>query len=89
MFLACGLLAHVFARVSDLASPGAGWLIAASLLGGLVATVMASLVAYYSTIASVRIGLDPDTYGIPLVTSSMDLLGAFTLILAVELLAFT
>jgi len=88
VFVICGLLAHAFSVVSDLASPGAGWLIAASLLGGLVATVMASLVAYYSTIVSVRIGLDPDTYGIPLVTSSIDLLGAFTLILAVELLGF-
>jgi len=89
VFAACGLLAHVFATVSALASPGLGWLVGASLVGGLVATVLASLVAYYSTIASVRIGLDPDTYGIPLVTSALDLLGAFTLILAVQLLGFT
>ncbi len=89
VFATCGLLAHTFATVSHLASPGAGWLIAAALLGGMVATLMASLVAYYSTIVSVRVGLDPDTYGIPLVTSTMDLLGAFTLILAIELLAFT
>ncbi len=89
VFAACGLLAHTFSSVSNLDSPGVGWLVAAALLGGVVATLMASLVAYYSTIASVRIGLDPDTYGIPLVTSVMDLLGVFTLILAVELLAFT
>lgn len=88
VFASCGLLAHGFSRASDLGSPGSGWLVAAALLGGLVATVMASLVAYYSTIASVRMGLDPDTYGIPLVTSTMDLLGAFTLILAVDVLAF-
>ena len=49
---------------------------------------MSAIVAYYSTIVSVRVGLDPDTYGIPLVTSSMDLFGAFTLILAIELLGF-
>ena len=88
VFVACGLLAHAFAAASALASPGIGWLVAASLLGGVVATMLASLVAYYSTIASVRIGLDPDTYGIPLVTSTLDLLGAFTLILAVEALGF-
>ena len=40
----------------------------------------------YSTIAAVRFGLDPDTYGIPLVTSVLDLVGAFTFILAIELL---
>ena len=89
VFTVCGLLAHTFSSVSDLDSPGGGWLVAAALLGGVVATLMASIVAYYSTIASVRIGLDPDTYGIPLVTSVMDLLGVFTLILAVDLLAFT
>ncbi len=89
VFATCGLLTHAFARASDLQSPGVGWLVAAALLAGIVATLMASAVAYYSTIASVRIGLDPDTYGIPLVTSTMDLLGAFTLILAIELLAFT
>ena len=89
VFATCGLLTHAFARASDLQSPGVGWLVAAALLAGIVATFMASAVAYYSTIASVRIGLDPDTYGIPLVTSTMDLLGAFTLILAIELLAFT
>lgn len=89
VFLACGVLAHAFARVGDLASPGVGWLVAASLLGGVVATALASVVAYYSTIVSVRVGLDPDTYGIPLVTSALDLLGAFTLILAIELLGFT
>lgn len=86
VFFLCGGLAHLFARGSGLASPGFGWLVFASLLGGIVATVLASLVAYYSTIGSVRVGLDPDTYGIPLVTSTLDLLGAFTLILAIELL---
>lgn len=88
VFLACGALAHLFATASDLHSPGLGWVVATSLLGGLAAIGLACGVAYYSTIASVRAGLDPDTYGIPLVTSTLDLLGAFTLILAVELLGF-
>lgn len=88
VFSICGALAHLLARVSHLASPGIGWLVSAALLAGIVATVMAAAVAYYSTIVSVRVGLDPDTYGIPLVTSVMDLLGAFTLIAAVQLLAF-
>ena len=88
VFLACGGLAHVFSRAGGLASPGIGWLIAAAVLGGAVAALIAALVAYYSTIGSVRVGLDPDTYGIPLVTSTLDLFGAFTLILAINLLGF-
>ena len=43
------------------------------------------VIAYYGTLAAVRFGVDPDTYGIPMVTSSLDLVGAFTLILAVVL----
>jgi mgtE-like transporter len=88
VFGLCGLLADGFAATADLASPGAGWLMAASLLGGLAATFMACGIAYYSTIASVRAGLDPDSYGIPLVTSTLDLLGAFALILSVAVLGF-
>ena len=53
-----------------------------ALLAGGLAAVFVVLVAYYSTMASFRFGLDPDTYGIPLVTSSLDLVGAFTLVFA-------
>jgi len=45
--------------------------------------VMIMVVAYYGTLAAVRFGVDPDTYGIPVVTSSLDLAGAFTLIVAI------
>jgi len=41
------------------------------------------VVAYYTTVVAVRFGLDPDTYGIPVVTSTLDFVGAFTLILAI------
>ena len=51
--------------------------------GGLMATVCVVVVAYYATIVAVRFGLDPDTYGIPMVTSTLDFVGAFTLILAI------
>jgi mgtE-like transporter len=44
--------------------------------------VLVVVVAYYTTMAAYRFGLDPDTYGIPVVMSALDLVGAFTLILA-------
>ena len=52
------------------------------MLGGLLATFAVMIVAYYTTVVAIRFGLDPDTYGIPMVTSSLDFVGAFTLILA-------
>jgi mgtE-like transporter len=44
---------------------------------------MAVAVAYWGAIASYRLGLDPDNIGIPLVTSSIDLMGSFSFIFAV------
>jgi cation transporter-like permease len=34
----------------------------------------------------VRTGIDPDTYGIPLTSSAVDLVGALTLIIAITAL---
>lgn len=89
VFITSGVLAHLLARWSGLASPGLWWMALLAVLGGIVVNLLAAAVAYYGTITSVQVGLDPDTWGIPLVTSTLDLLGAFTLILAVELLGFT
>lgn len=79
-------LAYGAARIADLAGPDAGSMIGAALLGGIVAVAVASFVAYYGTILAERVGLDPDTYGIPLVSSAMDLVGALTLVAALAVL---
>jgi mgtE-like transporter len=83
VFLLVGISADLAANIVGLATPGMLKMVAISLFGGLLATVFAVGVAYYSAVAAFRLGLDPDTYGIPLITSSMDLVGAFTLILAI------
>ena len=44
--------------------------------------MLVAVVAYATTMAAFRLGLDPDTYGIPMVLSVLDLVGAFALILA-------
>jgi mgtE-like transporter len=61
-------------------------MIGISLIGGSLATACALGIAYYGAVAAFRLGLDPDNHGIPLMTSSMDLVGAFALILAIALL---
>jgi mgtE-like transporter len=83
VFVLVALSSDLAATLTGLASPGALRMVAVSLLGGLVATVFTVLVSYYGAIATFRLGLDPDNHGIPMVTSSMDLLGAFALVLAV------
>ncbi len=85
-FVVTALLAQLGAEWLALTSPGTVDLLGLSLVGGALVTVVVTAVAYYGTIAAVRFGVDPDTYGIPLVTSILDLVGAFVLVLTVEAL---
>ena len=82
VFALGAVAAHVAAALTDQTGPALGQMLMVALLAGGLAAVFVVLVAYYSTMASFRFGLDPDTYGIPLVTSSLDLVGAFTLVFA-------
>jgi mgtE-like transporter len=86
VFTLVAVSSEVAATVAGLATPGVLRMVAISLVGGFLATVAAVGIAYYGAIASFRLGLDPDNHGIPLITSSMDLIGAFALILAIVLL---
>ena len=70
--------------VVDLAGPGLGRLVGIALVGGVLALVVVVAVAYYGTIAAVRFGVDPDSVGIPTVTAVLDLVGALTLVFAIE-----
>jgi mgtE-like transporter len=84
-----GLAADAVARLLGVASPGLVQMLAVSLLAGVLAIVFVIGVAYYGTIAAYRTGVDPDTYGIPIVSSSVDFVGAFTLIIAIALLGLS
>ena len=75
--------AHFVGRLLGQASPGLLQMTLVSLLGGAFAVLFVIAVAYYGTIAAVRFGADPDTYGIPLVTSSVDFVGAVALIVVI------
>ena len=82
MFVAAALVAELGGVITGQASPGVVQLVAVALIGGLLASIAVVVVAYYTTVVAIRFGLDPDTYGIPMVTSSLDFVGAFALILA-------
>jgi mgtE-like transporter len=89
VFVLVAVSSDVAAGVAGLATPGVLRMIAVSLIGGFAATAIAVVIAYYGAIATFRLGLDPDNHGIPLITSSMDLVGAFALILAIVLVGLT
>jgi mgtE-like transporter len=75
MFALRGVAAGVAGELMGLASPGILVMVGVSLVGGLLATVLAVGLAYYTAIATTRLGLDPDNHGIPIISSTMDLLG--------------
>jgi len=82
VFFLVGNTAHFVALFFHKAGPSLLTMIGISLLAGYIAAVGAVVVAYYTAIATYRFGLDPDNHGIPLITSSMDLIGVIALVVA-------
>jgi mgtE-like transporter len=81
-----GVGAHFTARVLGQASPGLMSMLAVALVAGVLAMAFVVVLAYLTTVVAVRTGVDPDTYGIPVVSSSLDLLGAVVLIVVITAL---
>ncbi|MEZ5281833.1 MAG: magnesium transporter [Acidimicrobiales bacterium] len=83
VFVLNGVLAEVASILGNRPGPGLVDMVAISLTGGLLATCAVVIIAYYGAVAAVRFGVDPDTYGIPIVTSVVDLVGAWALVFAI------
>ena len=86
VFTLVAISSQIAAALFGQASPGVLNMIGISLIGGSIATFFAVFIAYYGSIVTYRLGLDPDNYGVPLLTSSMDLVGAISLIAAIMIL---
>jgi mgtE-like transporter len=85
-FTGTGAIGWVGALLVGVAPPNPLVLISVALLGGAMATVALSLVAYASAAASLHFGFDPDNHGIPIVTAVMDFLGILCLVSAVAII---
>ncbi|MGB3634876.1 MAG: magnesium transporter [Rubrobacteraceae bacterium] len=70
-------------------SPGFLEMMGISAIAGLIATTASVFAAYYGSTVSYRLGLDPDTYGIPIITASVDLFGFMSLIIAMIFFGLT
>lgn len=89
IFFLVGVSADLAAALLGLRSPGALATIGVALVAGTLAVGSAVVVAYYGAVASFRLGLDPDNFGIPTVTSFVDLLGAFSIVIALVMLGIS
>lgn len=85
-----GVIVYALTAVSSLAAaevvgeshPGALTFIGVTMFGGMLATMISSLIGYYAAVLAYRFGFDPDNHTIPIVTSGMDLLGMICLVVA-------
>jgi mgtE-like transporter len=80
IFVLLAFLAGTIGVAAGRTSPGLPVLVGVAVTGGLVATTFVAAIAYYGTLIVVRFGLDPDNHGIPLVSASLDVVGALTLV---------
>ncbi len=86
VFALVGTSATLSSGLLGLSHPGLLPIVGLCLLAGAMAITGGVFIAYYAAILSYRFGLDPDTYGIPAVTSSMDLIGALAVIASLGIL---
>ena len=82
VYIFVGGASHFLALALGQGSPGLLSMLGISALAGLIATTAAVFAAYYGSTVSYRFGLDPDSYGIPIITAAVDLLGFMSLIIA-------
>lgn len=85
VFFFLGVSGWAVSTLISLESPGFAVLIGVAMVAGLIATMLSSAVAHLAAVATHRFGLDPDNHGIPIVTSTMDFLGAATLVAVIVL----
>lgn len=84
-FPLAGVVVHLAALAAGLGSPGVLRMVAIALSSGLAAVALVFVTAYATATATYRFGLDPDTYGIPIVTATMDFMGILCLAAGIAL----
>lgn len=83
------VLAGLAPTMLGLAGPGMYKTLLVVVLASIPAMSAAMAAAHGGAIGAYKLGLDPDNHGIPMVTSTLDLAGAFSLILAMALVGLT
>ena len=83
-FALVGTLGYAYGELVH-RSLGAGTMIGATLVTGVITTFIAIMVGYYVAVVSSRFGLDPDNQAVPTITSVMDLAGIVTFLVVLSM----
>ncbi len=80
VFLFNAVGAFVVAGWQGDGSPALGWTILTCVIAAIFTMAFVVAVGYYATIGAWRVEVDPDSYGTPIVTSSVDFVGTMALV---------
>jgi len=86
VFSLVGLLSYIISILLSISTLAWYEMVAVAVLTGQILILVVNLVAYYSSVFTYSMGLDPDNTTIPIITSLMDLMGTATLILVLVVL---
>ncbi|MDO5843734.1 MAG: magnesium transporter [Methanocorpusculum sp.] len=81
-----GVMSHFSALAFGISTPGLLPMVELTIIAGLIVITVMNLLGYYTAAVAYRRGYDPDNFGVPVVTSSIDLIGATALLLVMALL---
>lgn len=85
-FTLIGVATFILGGVLGMESPPLSTMIILSLIAGMVSTTILCILAYYLSIATFRMSLDPDDHTIPLITSMIDVFGVVAFVATILLL---
>ncbi len=86
VFALIGVVGYGLAAATGLDPPPAATAIGGTLLAGLFTLPVLLAASYYIAIGTTTARLDPDNYGVPVITGLMDLVGIVCLLMAMSLL---
>ncbi|RLI76265.1 hypothetical protein DRP05_13215 [Archaeoglobales archaeon] len=85
IFAMVGLFGQMVNFVLNLPTIPTLEMVIVTVVAGQLLVVLLNFLSYYFSIVSFKKGFDPDNVGIPMITSFMDILGSFCLILVLKL----
>jgi mgtE-like transporter len=85
VYLFNGLGATVVTAMIHGRTPGVVRMVGISLAAGLAGMGLVVAISYTTTVVALRNGLDPDNFGIPVVSSMVDFFGAIILVIVITL----
>jgi mgtE-like transporter len=75
VFVLIGTVAALLATLTGQADPGAGTTIGVAVASGVLLIPLILVAGYYVAVTSLRLRLDPDNHGVPILTALLDVSG--------------